>query len=53
MLMKLILGTMIINKNDIEKTSILSHIIRLDIQSKPRNGLNNVTFTLLNMNRGK
>ena len=43
----------ILNKNDIEKTSWLSHIISLDRQSKPTNGLNNVTFTFLIMNRGK
>ena len=43
----------ILNNNDIKKTSWVSHIISLEGQYKPRNGLNNVTFTLLIMNRGK
>ena len=43
----------ILNNNDIKKTSWVNHIISLDRQYKPRNCLNNVTFTLLIMNRGK
>ena len=43
----------ILNDNDIKKTSWVSLIISLDRQYKPRNCLNNVTFTLLIMNRGK
>ena len=43
----------ILNNNDIKKTSWVSLIISLDRQYKPRNCLNNVTFTLLIMNRGK
>ena len=44
---------MILNNNDIKKTSWVSLIISLDRQYKPRNCLNNVTFTILIMNRGK
>ena len=43
----------ILNNNDIKKTSWVSLIISLDRQYKPRNCLNNVTFTLLIMNRRK
>ena len=43
----------IINNNDIKKTSWVNLIIILEGQYKPRNCLNNVTFTLLIMNRGK
>ena len=43
----------ILNNNDIMKTSWVNLIISLDRQYKPRNCLNNVTFTLLIMNRGK
>ena len=43
----------ILNNYDIKKTSWISLIISLDRQFKPRNCLNNVTFTLLIMNRGK
>ena len=43
----------ILNNNDIKKTSWVSLIISLDRQYKPRNCPNNVTFTLLIMNRGK
>ena len=43
----------ILNKNDIKKTLWVSLIISLDRQYKPTNGLNNVTFTFLIMNRGK
>ena len=43
----------IINNNDIKITSKVSHIISLEGQHKPINCLNNVTFTLLIMNRGK
>ena len=42
-----------LNNNDIKKTSWVNLIISLDRQYKPRNCLNNVTFTLLIMNRGK
>ena len=51
--MKLILNTNDPKKNDIKKTPWVSLIISLDRQYKPRNCLNNVTFTLLIMNRGK
>ena len=43
----------IINNNDIKQTSWVNLIISLEGQYKPRNCLNNVTFTLLIMNRGK
>ena len=43
----------ILNNNDIKQTSWVNHIISLDGQYKPRNCLNNVTFTLLIMNRCK
>ena len=43
----------ILNNNDIKQTSWVNHIISLDRQYKFRNCLNNVTFTLLIMNRGK
>ena len=42
----------ILNNNDIEKTSWVNLIISLDRQYKPRNCLNNATFTVLIMNRG-
>ena len=44
---------MILNNNDIKQTTWDNHIISLERQYKPRNCLNNVTFTLLIMNRGK
>ena len=43
----------ILNNNDIKKTSWVSLITSLDRQYKPRNCLNNVTFTIMIMNRGK
>ena len=43
----------ILNNNDIMQTSWVNLIISLEGQYKPRNCLNNVTFTLLIMNRGK
>ena len=44
----------ILNNNDIKQTSWVNLIISMDRQYKPRNCLNNVTFTLLLfMNRGK
>ena len=36
----------ILTNNDIKKTSSVSLIISLDRQYKPKNCLNNVTFTL-------
>ena len=42
-----------VNNNDIKKTSSVNLIISLEGHYKPRNCLNNVTFTLLIMNRGK
>ena len=43
----------ILNNTDIKQTSRVNLIISLEGQYRPRNGLNNVTFTLLIMNRGK
>ena len=43
----------ILNKNSIKKTSWVNLIISLDRQYKPRNCFNNVTFTLIILNRGK
>ena len=43
----------ILNNIDMKKASWVNHVISLDRQSKTRNYLKNVTFTLLNMNRGK
>ena len=43
----------ILNNNDIKQTSWFNLIISLEGQYKPRNCLNNVTFTLLIMNTGK
>ena len=42
----------ILNNIDMKKASWVNHVISLDRQSKTRNYLTNVTFTLLNMNRG-
>ena len=42
----------ILNNIDMKKASWVNHVISLDWQSKTRNYLKNVTFTLLNMNRG-
>ena len=46
------LKTIIINI-DMKKASWFNHILSLDREYKPRNYLKNVTFSLLNMNRGK
>ena len=43
----------ILNNNDINKTSWVNLIISVDRQYKHRNCLNNVTLSLLIMNRGK
>ena len=43
----------ILNNTGIKQTSRVNHIISLEVQYKPTNGLNNVTFTLLIMNSGK
>ena len=40
------------NNIDMKKASWFNHILSFDRQYKPRNYLKNVTFTLLNMNRG-
>ena len=45
------LETILINNMN-EKASWVNHVISLDRQYKPRNYLKNVTFTLLNTNRG-
>ena len=42
----------ILNNIDMKKASWVNHVISLDWQSKTRNYLKNVTFTLLNTNRG-
>ena len=42
----------ILNNIDIKKPSWFNHILSFDRQYKPRNYLKNVSFTLLNMNRG-
>ena len=42
----------ILNNIDMKKASWVNHVISLDRQSKTRNYLKHVTFTLLNMNRG-
>ena len=42
----------ILNNIDMKKASCVNHVISLDRQSKTRNYLKNVTFTLLNTNRG-
>ena len=42
----------ILNIIDMKKASWFNHILSLDREYKPRNYLNNVTFSLLNMNRG-
>ena len=42
----------IVNNIDKKKASWVNHVISFDRQYKPRNYLKNVTFTLLNMNRG-
>ena len=43
----------ILNNINMKKASWVNHVISLDRQSKTRNYLKNVTFTLLNKNRGK
>ena len=43
----------ILNNIDMKKASWFYHILSLGREYKPRNYLKNVTFTLLNMNRGK
>ena len=43
----------VLTNNDIKKTLWVNLIISLEGQYKPRNCFNNVTFTLLIMNRGK
>ena len=42
----------ILNNIDMKKELWVNHVISLDRQSKTRNYLKHVTFTLLNMNRG-
>ena len=42
----------ILNNIDMKKASWVNHVISLNRQYKPRNNLKNVTFTLLNTNRG-
>ena len=42
----------ILNNIDMKKASWIKHILSLSREYKPRNYLENVTFTLLNMNRG-
>ena len=42
----------ILNNIDMKKPSWFYHILSFDRQYKPRNYLKNVSFTLLNMNRG-
>ena len=42
----------ILNNIDMKKASWVNHVIILNRQYKPRNYLKNVTFTLLNTNRG-
>ena len=42
----------ILNNIDMKKASWFNHILSFDRQYKPRNYLNIVSFTLLNMNRG-
>ena len=42
-----------LNNNDIKKASWSNNIISLDRQYKPRNYLEYVSFTFLNMNNGK
>ena len=42
----------ILNNIDMKKASWVNHVISLNRQYKPRNYLKNVTFTLLNTNRG-
>ena len=43
----------ILNNNDIKKTLWVNHIISLEGQYRTRNWINNKTFTLMIMNRGK
>ena len=43
----------ILNNIDMKKASWFNHILSFDRQLKPRNFLNCVLFTLLNMNRGR
>ena len=42
----------ILNNIDIQKASWFNHILSINREYKPRNYLKNVSFTLLNMNRG-
>ena len=42
----------ILNNIDMNKPSWFNHILSINIENKPRNYLNIVSFTLLNMNRG-
>ena len=42
----------ILNNIDMKKASWFNHILSINIEYKPRNYLNIVSFTLLNMNRG-
>ena len=42
----------ILNNIDMKKATWFNHILSLDREYKPRNYLKNVTFSLLNMNRG-
>ena len=42
----------ILNNIDMKKASWLNHILSINREYKPRNYLKNVSFTLLNMNRG-
>ena len=42
----------ILNNIDMKKASWFNHILSINREYKPRNYLKNVSFTLLNMNRG-
>ena len=42
----------ILNNIDMKKASWFNHILSFDKKYKPKNYIKNVTFTLLNMNRG-
>ena len=42
----------ILNINDMKKAFIFNHILSFDKKYKPKNYIKNVTFSLLNMNRG-
>ena len=43
---------LILNNIDMKKATWFNHILSLDSEYKPRNYLKNVTFSILNMNRG-